>query len=458
MNPDAYLSALALRSGKLFADLPDDCRSDPDYDDCETPTVARRYGTTTTATNDGYCYGPTQPLFLPREHYGYRASVLRYRPLAYRSRYDARATVSLAAFDREAPVVIDYANKLPIICLNVRRFAYTVEAFRFKRYRCVSGSAALSDPQIASSWQDSTWPWPSSSSSSSSATTADRASANAATADDAQRADETRNEIARDALQFMVSTDITRVAAWCEETYANTGQRPGANERFSELLHLTRSTGYEEYLFALARLLGTHVDLIKCRGQPADPIDGKPLQARGAVVARAPCQGYDPTFDEAADEPVHGPNLDADPYEDETALACRGAAGCAAKRKRFHQRPVDADTLSRATLGVPPAPVGDGGSSGGNDRVSSAVAALNEAVEQRSLSRQRPRFFVRYVRATGARPQNETLSDGERRLTGLPRSFALTDPSNGDGVLTAIVDGDQWHVRATRTPIVRLVS
>lgn len=447
MNPDAYLNALALRSGKLFDDLPL-VDGDRDGSTCD--------GCNVTAKDCEAVHTCERMLSLPREHYGYRGTVLRYKPLAYRSRYDARAVVSLAAFDREAPVVIDYANKLPIICLNVRRFAYTVEAFRFKRYRCVNGSAALSDPQFLSGSGDSMW-----------APGVENKSG------DTKHGPET-DVIARDALQFMISVDISRVSTWCEETYANTGQRPAANERFSRLLHLTRSTGYEEYLFALARMLGTHVDLIKCRGQPADPIDGKPLPYSSLRNdQREDCYGHDPTFDEAMDtetgctaDDAETPALNVcmvdrdcaygDPYTDETSLGCSLTTW---KRRSRTVTAVDTRTVSRATHGVPPS---NGLNERGNRKlgqnsgdINSAVAALNETVQFQLPSQKRPRFFVRYVRT---KRENETASDGERRLNSVPRSFALNDPSNGNGVLTAIVDGNQWHVRATRTPIVRLLD
>lgn len=450
MNPDDYLNSLALRSGKLFGDLPEtehDCNAFA-CDGCRSG-----------ASMNDTLHNCENSISLPREHYGYRGTVLRYKPLAYRSRYDARAVVSLAAFDKEAPVVIDYANKLPIICLNVRRFAYTVEAFRFKRYRCVSGSAALSDPQFLSGSGDSIW-----------APGVDEKPG------EQNRGPET-DQIARDALQFMISVDISRVSSWCDEMYANTGQRPGANERFSRLLHLTRCTGYEEYLFALARMLGTHVDLIKCRGQPADPIDGKPLLRQNFTIRndrREDCYGHDPTFDEAVDtDPSSAADeggvrlkncrkyndcANDDAFVDETSLGCSVTPW---KRRAAALSSVDSQTVSRATNGVPPSDseVNESGSrqqygTKAGD-INSAVAALNETVLFDLPSQKRPRFFVRYVRT---KRENSTASDGEKRLSRVPRAYALNDPSNGNGVLTAIVDGNQWHVRATRTPIVRLLD
>lgn len=44
---------------------------------------------------------------------------------------DARALVSLALFNANTPFLQDYANKLPLMCVNVRRFKYTVQAFEF---------------------------------------------------------------------------------------------------------------------------------------------------------------------------------------------------------------------------------------------------------------------------------------------------------------------------------------
>lgn len=169
MSFDEYLKSRALYSGKLFST---DRRADE--------TERRRF-------------------LLPNVHCGFRHSVLRRRPVRCQNRTDSRGLVSLALLDRKTQAIRDYANKLPIICVNVNRLTYTLDAFLLRH---------------------------------------------------------PNNDHTIDcALQFYINADIDELAKL-------TTLEP--NERFSRLLHLLRSDGYENYLFALARRLDLNVDLVRC--------------------------------------------------------------------------------------------------------------------------------------------------------------------------------------------------
>lgn len=185
MSFDEYLKSRALYSGKLFA-------TDRRATAAATTTAERR----------------RRQFLLPNVHCGFRHSVLRRRPIRCQNRIDPKGVVSLALLDRKTQAIRDYANKLPIICVNVNRLTYTLDAFLLR----------YSDDE-----------------------TIDRA------------------------LQFYIGTDIDELAR-------STTLEP--NERFSRFLHLLRSDGYENYLFALARHLDLNVDLVRCGDDGGGDGDG----------------------------------------------------------------------------------------------------------------------------------------------------------------------------------------
>ena len=149
--------------------------------------------------------------FLPNAYCGFECKVLRRRTVRCIDSYDSRAVVSLALLERKS-VLAAYANKTPIMCINVSRFRYTLQAFEFV--------ARFSDP-IA------------------------------------------------EALDFFVKTDIQQL----EEHQRLSTHRIPPNAQFSELLHRLRSSGYEEYVFALAERLNLNVDLVRCENPESERSD-----------------------------------------------------------------------------------------------------------------------------------------------------------------------------------------
>jgi hypothetical protein len=143
--------------------------------------------------------------FLPKDHCGFESSIVARSSLRCQSNYDHRGVVSLALAlskisEKTSLALAAYANKAPIMCVNVSRIMYTLEAFEFAN--------ALLDDLI--------------------------------------------NEV----LNFYIKTDI--------EYMERQNSNGPPNAKFSKLLHVLRSDGYEDYIFALARFLNLDVDLIKC--------------------------------------------------------------------------------------------------------------------------------------------------------------------------------------------------
>lgn len=124
-------------------------------------------------------------------------AVLHCIPIA-----DSRATVSLALINSQCSILQKYANKLPIMTINVSRLLYTIEAFVF-----------VSSDNPAQ-----------------------------------------RNDCLRNALEFYIDTDL------CFNVKHS--KHLPANERFSEFLHRLRSNGYYDYIFELATRLNLNVDVI----------------------------------------------------------------------------------------------------------------------------------------------------------------------------------------------------
>lgn len=71
-------------------------------------------------------------LSIPRSRCDFKNSIESRDTLNWECLIDHSATVSLALVHRHSTILREYANKLPIMCLNVSRFTYTVEAFYFK--------------------------------------------------------------------------------------------------------------------------------------------------------------------------------------------------------------------------------------------------------------------------------------------------------------------------------------
>lgn len=140
------------------------------------------------------------------KHYIQNNAVLYCTPRA-----DSRATVSLALVNRQSGLLKKYANKLPIMTINVARLLYTIEAFFY---------TVSDDP-------------------------------------------EKRNECSRHALEFYISTDLTdNYDDDDNDTESLAMRHMPANQQFSNFLHRLRSNGYLRYIFALAAKLNFNVDFV----------------------------------------------------------------------------------------------------------------------------------------------------------------------------------------------------
>ncbi|AUQ44000.1 putative gp84-like protein [Esparto virus] len=141
---------------------------------------------------------------LPSEQCGFKRTFESKVPLRCVIDVDSRAVVSLALVNKQSMLLQSYANKLPIMSLNVSRLLYTTEAF------------ALQDTNDGDDDMSSKITSP-----------------------------------AQKALEFYITTDLK---------YRNRKNAP--NEQFSKYLHRLASNGYIEYIFDLARHLHLNVDLV----------------------------------------------------------------------------------------------------------------------------------------------------------------------------------------------------
>lgn len=131
------------------------------------------------------------------KHYIQNRDALHCTPRAH-----SQATVSLALINRQCSILQKYANKLPIMTINVSRLLYTIEAFVF-----VSSDSPAQ-----------------------------------------------RNDCLRNALEFYIDTDLR-----CSDEHS---KHLPANQKFSEFLHRLRSTGYLDFVFRLATRLNLNVDYV----------------------------------------------------------------------------------------------------------------------------------------------------------------------------------------------------
>lgn len=146
--------------------------------------------------------------FLPRTYCGFECKTMRRNTLSCVDSYDSRAVLSLALFEQKT-ILSAYANKTPIMCINVSRLAYTLRAFEF-----------------------------------------------------ANRFDDPVSE----ALDFLIVSDIQHL----DEHQRDETSRVPPNALFSKLLHSLRSSGYERYIFMLAEHLNLDVDLVRCHDETPD--------------------------------------------------------------------------------------------------------------------------------------------------------------------------------------------
>lgn len=123
---------------------------------------------------------------------------------------DSRATVSLALLNSNSHYLIDYANKLPLMCVNVRRFKYTIKTIQYAADR-------IDLTQLYCNYMDTT----------------------------------EVNDVVTLALNFLVHHDLKSL---------NLKDPP--NLRFSTFLHRLKLTGYIDYIFTLAKTLHFDVDFV----------------------------------------------------------------------------------------------------------------------------------------------------------------------------------------------------
>lgn len=133
--------------------------------------------------------------FLPNQHCEFVCNIENRKKIECNVTCDTRSLVSLALINPESEALKAYANKSPIMCINVCRLMYTREAFELRHLQS--------------------------------------------------------DDISEDALQFYFKTDVQQL-----------DMKLQPNARFSNLLHQLRKSGYEKYIFALAKNLDMNVDLI----------------------------------------------------------------------------------------------------------------------------------------------------------------------------------------------------
>lgn len=137
---------------------------------------------------------------LPGDQCGFKRTIENRKQITGFTETDYRAVVSLALTQKQSEILGTYANKLPIMTMNVSRYLYTVEAFVYRDYK---------------------------------------------------------EDASAQAIDFLISTDIKY-----RSDYIDSQNRCQPNLEFSKFLHRLRSCGYCEYIFELARHLSLNVDLV----------------------------------------------------------------------------------------------------------------------------------------------------------------------------------------------------
>lgn len=236
---NTFLNSLkehTINAGKMFAKLPtsavapmptmNNCDGDDQFDSLDMLLRCDNNATV------GRLLSPDQCGFV--KEYIKNMATLYCTPRA-----DARASVSLALINRRCNILQKYANKLPIMTINVSRLLYTIEAFVF----------AISNDNP-----------------------------------------EQRNECLRNALEFYIATDLENneyISNSVTVSFANAnddgsdddagysnpkrskvtcghgGSETAPNQKFSDFVHRLRSNGYTRYIFALATKLNLNVDHVR---------------------------------------------------------------------------------------------------------------------------------------------------------------------------------------------------
>lgn len=196
------------RKNSNFRDIVDDNHKDGDIVEnqkCSLDNINYVIGT----NNDDNSW-------LPKEYKGFILTQKIIKPYTFEKKIDQRAVVSLAFYNYNFDYLQAYLPKLPLMCINVNRLVYTVNAF------------ALFNPL-----------------------------------------DE---RLVEKALKFLIITDIETLPTIRTipilnytqfNVYTKDIEQIESNELFSLLLHRLQNPGYELYIFTLAHHLGMNVDLVK---------------------------------------------------------------------------------------------------------------------------------------------------------------------------------------------------
>lgn len=139
-----------------------------------------------------------------------RVKVSTCRPFNCYADTDSRAQVSLALLNPNARYLIDYANKLPIMTINVRRLKYTVRALQYAEKN-------MDLKHLFGKYDDTTC----------------------------------NDDLITLGLNLIIDTELQKL-----------NMRDNPNKRFSTFLHRLKRTGSLEYTFYLAYILKFNVDLI----------------------------------------------------------------------------------------------------------------------------------------------------------------------------------------------------
>nr|WOJ45430.1 GrBNV_gp84-like protein [Apis mellifera nudivirus] len=202
MDLERYIARQALHGGKFFS---------PDVD-------GRCDKTTSNNNNNNH-----PECILPKAYCGYSCHVYRRQLLSCTvTDADPYAVVSLSLLNWQLPALKLYASKIPLMCINVNRLEYTVNAFKYGGYKAAALAASSGGDAVTL------------------------------------------------ALNFLIETDIEYISSLSLKRNDIAEKEEGddqdeANAKFSKLLHILRSNGYEYYIFALGRYLDLDVDLTYCQ-------------------------------------------------------------------------------------------------------------------------------------------------------------------------------------------------
>lgn len=82
------------------------------------------------------CLLPSLPI--PKQRSGFNMEIISMSKMRCQIEIDHRAVVSLALINQHSCVLESYANKLPIMSINVVRLLYTIEAFNMRNQTSIN--------------------------------------------------------------------------------------------------------------------------------------------------------------------------------------------------------------------------------------------------------------------------------------------------------------------------------